>query len=106
MEAILKRLLDAETKAQHLLNQTESECERIVHEALANAQAAAERFTIRVPEIQSSFIDNARGRAAQAVDEMRRRHEDRLILLKQLAREHQEKAIEAALTVVLDSEQA
>ncbi|CAK0747703.1 (H+)-ATPase G subunit [Gammaproteobacteria bacterium] len=105
MEAILKRLLDAEVKAQHLVDQADGERELIIREALADAQAANERFTARIPELQSSFIDKAQERATQAVGEMRRRYEERLAMLKQLAEERREEAIEAAVAVVLDPSQ-
>lgn len=105
MEAILKRLLDAEIKAQHLVNQADGERDRIIREALADAQAANERFTVRIPEIQSSFIDKAQERATQAVGEMQRRYEERLATLKRLAEERSEEAIAATIAVVLDSRQ-
>ncbi|CAK0777312.1 ATPase [Gammaproteobacteria bacterium] len=105
MEAILKRLLDAEIKAQHLVNQADGEHEHIIREALADAQAANERFTARIPELQSSFVDKAQERATQAVGEIQRRYEERLAMLKQLAEEHREQAIAAAIAVILDPKQ-
>jgi vacuolar-type H+-ATPase subunit H len=105
MEDILKRLLDAEIKAQHLVDQANAERERIIHEALADAQAADERFTARIPELQASFVDKAQERATQAVGEMQRRYEERRATLNQMAAERREEAIEAAVNVVLDPRQ-
>ena len=102
MEAILKRLLDAETKAQRLLDHTEGESGRIVREALTDAEAAEERFAARIPELQSSFVEKAQERAALSVGEMQRRYEDRLATINQLAEEHREEAINAAMAIILD----
>ena len=102
MEAILKRLLDAELKAQQLVDHANAERERILHQALADAQAAEERFSARIPTIHSSFIAQAEERATQTIGELNRRYEERRTQLQQMAEGRREDAMEAAMALVLD----
>ncbi len=102
METILKRLLDAELKAQQLVDLADGERERMVREALTLAVAANERFTARIPEIQTSLAAKAAERANQSVAEMQRRYEDHLAMVSRVSAEQRGAALEAALALVLD----
>ena len=106
MEAILKRLLDAELKAQQLVDLAGVERDRIIQGAIADAGAASERFTARIPEIQSSLVTKAQERADQSVGEMQRRHADHLATIRRVSEERRVEAIAAAIAIVLDPSQA
>ena len=77
MEDILKRLLDAELRAQGQVDQANTERERMIRQALADARAAEERFDARIPELQASFMEKAEERAHQTIGELQRRYEER-----------------------------
>ncbi len=102
MEDTLKRLLDAEMKAEALVTQAVEEREAIHRQALEEARLAEQRFEARIPEIRASFMDKARQRVEQSIAEMRLRHEERSHALQAMADESREDAIQAALRMVTD----
>jgi V/A-type H+-transporting ATPase subunit G/H len=102
MEDTLKRLLDAELRAQALVDQANKERDRMIQQALEEARSADERFTARIPEIQSSFLGKAEERAGQTIGEMTRRYEERRRNLRAMAEGRGGEAVEAALAILLD----
>lgn len=106
VEDELKRLLDAELRAEALVEQANTEREAIIHKALEDARHAEERFEARIPELRASFLEKAEDRAAQAVAELTRRYEERAERLRALAREREREATESAVAWVLDPDRA
>ncbi len=106
MEATLQRLLDAERKAQQLVDLASLERDRILQGALADASAASDRLTARIPDIQTSLTAKAQERANQSIAEMQRRHADHLALIHQSSKTRREEAMLAAMTMLLDPGQA
>jgi vacuolar-type H+-ATPase subunit H len=104
MEDTLKRLLDAELKAEALVTQAVEEREAIHRQALDEAQLAGQRFEARIPEIRASFMDKARQRVEQSIAEMRLRHDERSHALQSMAEESREDAVQAALRIITDPE--
>lgn len=102
MEEILKRLLDAEAKAEEIVEAANGKREHVISQALENSRAAEARFEARIPEIQTSFSERAEERASQAVAELQRRYEERHRYLRELAETHEQEALEAAIAVILD----
>lgn len=102
MEEILKRLLDAEAKAEEIVNIANAKRERMISQALEDGRAAEARFEARIPEIQASFADKAEERASQAVAELKRRYEERHKYLRELAEAHEREALDAAIALILD----
>lgn len=102
VEDELKRLLDAELRAEALVDHADAEREAIIHKALDDARIAEERFQAQIPELRASFLEKAEDRAAQAVAEVTRRYEERADRLRALAREREREAIDAAVAWVLD----
>lgn len=102
VEDELKRLLDAELRAEALVEQANTEREAIIHKALDDARVAEERFQARIPELRASFLEKAEDRAAQAVAELARRYEERTDRLRALAQERERDALDAAVAWVLD----
>ena len=103
MEDTLKRLLDAELRAQALVDQAFKERDRMVEKALEEARSAEQRFTARIPEIQASFVSKAEERADQTIAELERRFAERRQSLEAMADERRQEAAETAIAVVLDS---
>lgn len=106
VEDELKRLLDAELRAEALVEQANTEREAVIHKALEDARIAEERFEARIPELRASFLEKAEDRAAQAVAELARRYEERTERLRSLAHDREREAIDAAAALVLDPDRA
>lgn len=100
----LQRLLETEMQAEALVAQALEERERTIAEASAEAEAAERRFTARIPEIQSSFLDKAEEKAAQTIAELERRYAERAEELRDMAGQCRIDAVQAALEAFLDSE--
>jgi V/A-type H+/Na+-transporting ATPase subunit G/H len=102
MEDTLQRLLAAELQAERLASQAEVEQERIIQAAIADAKAENERFTARIPDLHRSFLTKAQERAEQTIAELRRRYDERHVLLRDQAESREDEALEAAFQVLLD----
>lgn len=104
MDDTLKRLLDAELRAEALVNDAQKERERIVQVAIDEARANEERFEARIPELHASFVRKAEERAAQAIGEIERRYREHGDRLRALAREREREAVAAAFALLIDPE--
>jgi vacuolar-type H+-ATPase subunit H len=102
MEDPLKRLLEAEARAQGIIDAASTERQRILDEALAAARDAEARFEAGRTDLRSPFLKEAHGRADQAVAELSRKYEERQRALRDMASRHEEEAVEAALNLLLD----
>jgi V/A-type H+/Na+-transporting ATPase subunit G/H len=104
MEDILKRLLEAEARAEAVVADANARREQIVKQATEEARAGELRFEERIPEIQESFVSKAEERAQQAIAEIKRRYDERQKQLRALAEERTHEAVNAAVAVLLDVE--
>ena len=102
MDDTLKKLLDAEMKAQARVDEAMNEHDRIVAQAQEEVRKAEERFNARIPEIQESFISKAKERADQTIAELNRRYDERRIQLEALAEDRHKDATEEAISIILD----
>ncbi len=102
MEDTLKRLLEAEAKAEKMVDEAKAERQRKVEQALQNARAEEQRFESRIPEIHADFLKKAENRANQTVGELQRRYEERTRQLRMLAEEHENEAINSAVGLILN----
>lgn len=102
MDDMLKRLLDAEMRAQALVDQAFHQRDRMMEQAHEETRIAGERFKARIPEVQSDFVSKARKRADQTISELERRHEERRLELVAMAEERREDAAEAVIAFILD----
>ena len=105
MDDTLKRLLDAEIKAESLVTRAIEEREELTRQALHEAQLAEDRPAARIPEIRSSFLDKTQQRIEQNISEMQRRFDERAQALRGMAEESREDAMQAAMQIILDPEQ-
>jgi vacuolar-type H+-ATPase subunit H len=99
---VLQHLLDVEGQAEALVRAAELDRDQMVRKAQDDAAAAEARFQQQIPEIHASEMAKAEERAAQAIAELTRRHEERRSRLQQVARDRQDKAIVAALAILTD----
>ncbi|NEV61852.1 ATPase [Thiorhodococcus minor] len=101
MDDTLKRLLDAEMRAERLAKQAEEEQDRVLKKAVADAKAENERFTARIPDLHRAFIGKAEERAEQNIAELRRRYDERHVQLRDQAEQREDEALEAAFQVLI-----
>ena len=102
MDDPLQRLLAAEARAQALIDAASHERQRMIDEALAMAREAESRFEASRAGLRVPFLDEAQGRADQAVAELSRKYGERQRTLRELASRHESEAVDAALSVLLD----
>ena len=102
MEEVLKRLLEAEQRAEALVKEAMAERDRLVRQARVEARAAEERFAASIPAIRAAFLEKVEEQAAQALAELRRHYDEQRRQLRTLAEEHEQAAVEAAVALLLD----
>ena len=104
MDDTLKRLLDAEVRAEKIARQADQARERLIQSALLEARAEEERFEARIPELHASFQKKSDARAEQTNTELKRRYDERHMRLRNLAEEREDEALEAAFELLTDPE--
>ncbi len=97
----LKELLEAETQAEAIVAEGERERDAIVDKALEDAREMEQQFRDRLPELQQSFLDKAQKRAEQTIAEIKLRYDERNKVLRELASDHEQEALERAVALVL-----
>jgi V/A-type H+/Na+-transporting ATPase subunit G/H len=102
MEDPLKRLLEAEARAQGIIDAASSDRQRILDDALAAARDAEARFETGRADLRAPFLRDAHGRAEQAVAELTRKYDERQRALRDMAGRHEQEAVDAALAYLLD----
>jgi vacuolar-type H+-ATPase subunit H len=102
MDDTLKRLLEAETRAEKIAQDAEQEQERIIQAAMQEARSEDERFTARVPDLHRSFIHKAEERAEQTIAELKRRYDERHVQLRNMAEQREQEALDAAFALLID----
>ncbi len=102
MEDPLQHLLDAEARAQAVIDSANQERQRVVDDALAAAREAEARFEAGRTDLRAPFLEEARGRAEQGVAELTRKYGERQRTLRELASRHESEAVDAALALMLD----
>jgi vacuolar-type H+-ATPase subunit H len=98
----LQRLLEAEARAQAVIDGASHERQRMIEEALASVREGEMRFEAGRSELRAPFLKDAHGRAEQAAAELARKYGERQRTLRDLAARHETEAVEAALNLLLD----
>ncbi|MGF1643096.1 MAG: hypothetical protein ACFCUJ_05585 [Thiotrichales bacterium] len=102
IEATLKRLLDAELKAEALINDANRHREQLIDQTLSQAREAEARLEATLPELRAPFIRDAEARAEQAIAALRLKYDERQRDLRGLATQHAEDALKSAVALLLD----
>lgn len=102
MDDQLQRLLEAEARAQAVIDGASQERQRTIDDALAAVREAEARFEAGRAELRAPFLNEAQRRAEQTVAELTRKYGERQRTLRELASRHESEAVEAALTLLLD----
>ena len=98
----LQRLLEAEARAQALIDGANQERQRILEAALAAVRDAEARYESGRAELRAPFLNEAHARAEQAIAELSRKYGERHRTLCELAAGHESEAVDAALDLLLD----
>ena len=98
----LRRLLEAEARAEALVDGAKRECDRLIEQAHAEVRAAEQRVEEHLPELRSSFFNKAGERTDSALAELERRYHQRGELLRSLAQKHGDEAVGAAFALFVD----
>jgi V/A-type H+-transporting ATPase subunit G/H len=94
--------LEAEARAQGIIDAASMERQRLLDEALAAAREAEVRFEAGRAELRAPFLKEANSRADQAVAELARKYEERQRNLRDMSSRHEQEAVDAALNLLLD----
>ena len=98
----LQRLLEVEARARALVDDASQHRQHIIEEALATVREAESRFEAGRAVLRAPYLDDAQGRADQAIAELARKYTERQHTLRQLASRHEAEAVDAALALLLD----
>jgi V/A-type H+-transporting ATPase subunit G/H len=93
----LKRLLDAEARAETVIAVAEEKRRGIVEQARQEVNAQEVRHAGRVREIQTTAVAQAEQRAQQTITELKRKHAERLAALRTSASNMEQHALAAAV---------
>lgn len=104
MEDVLKRLLEAESRAEAIIESAATEHRRIVDTALAEARRAELLFQENSARRRQPMLREAEERAGQMVADLTRKHEARQRALREQADRNEDGAVEAALALLLNPE--
>ena len=102
MDDTLKRLLEAEMRAEQLAQQAETEQENVIQSALARSKE--DRFRASVPDLHRTFISKSEERAEQTIAELKRRYDERHVQLRDTAEQREDEALEAAFEILVSAE--
>jgi V/A-type H+/Na+-transporting ATPase subunit G/H len=102
MEDHLRRLLEAEARAQAIIDAASAERERMLAQTLATVREAEARFAAERTELRAPYLKDAQSRAEDAVAELTRKYEERQRNLRDRAARHEQEAVDAALNLLLD----
>ena len=80
-------LLDAENKAERLIEEAREYREALLQETLEETHQQEARFEERIPEIRESALRRAVQHAEQVISDYQNRHDERSIDLRQQAEE-------------------
>jgi V/A-type H+/Na+-transporting ATPase subunit G/H len=99
----LKRLLDAEARADAEVSRASAERENVIQAALEHARIAREQFAAGIPDLRAPYLGQAEDRAAQAIAELRRKYDERGRMLRAQADAREATAADAALAVLIEA---
>lgn len=101
MEDILKRLLEAEKKAEEQVEQADAARRQMIQDALDTARQAEIEFEKQAEARRSPFLAKAEEEARRRVAQMEEASSAQQRRLRERAARNEEAAVEAALALIL-----
>lgn len=102
MGETLKRLLDAEKKAQERVREGREERDRLIEQAHQEAREAEERLERRISELRQSYLQEAEEQAKREIAELKADYQQRIEELTESARRNRDAAVQRAADWLLD----
>lgn len=102
MDDLLKSMLEAEQRAQRLVDDALNEQKKMLERAREEAQEAEKRFETRMHELRLDLENKAEAEAARTISQLERRHKENLDQLGSAAEKFREEACEAAIRIITD----
>lgn len=102
MDDALKRLLDAEQRAEKMVDDALEQRDRMIHRAREEAQEAEQHFVTSMRELRRSLNAKAEEEAARSIAEMERRSEEQRQELQSMAEHFRKDACDAAVNLLTD----
>lgn len=102
----LKRLLDAEAKAELIIADADAARQSVIEQARRDVQAEEKQYADRASGIRASFLAQAEQRAQQTIAELKRRHTELSTTLQTAAGQHKVAALDAAVALLTGSGKA
>lgn len=103
MEDMLKRLLEAESQAEALVQEADAERQAMIRKAQAEAHVAEEQLTGRIPAIRERFRQKAEEQAALRLKELEQHYEELRVQVESTMERHEREAVQAAVALLLDA---
>ena len=100
VDETLKRLLDAETKAEQIVARADAERQSIIEQAKRDARALEQQHSERMTEIHASFLAQAEQRAQQTIITLQRHHTEQAKALRASAERHEQQALDEAVALL------
>ncbi len=102
MNDVLKRMLDAEQRAQRLVDDALEQQKAMLERAREQAHEAEKRFESRMHDLRHELESKAEAEAARTIAQMERRSRENRDQLRASADECRHDAIDAAIRIVAD----
>ncbi len=96
----LKRLLEAEAKAEQIIARADDERQAIIEQAKRDARVAEQQHAERMAELHTSLLAQAEQRAQQTIAELQRRHKEQAESLRASALRNEQQALAAAIALL------
>ena len=104
MDDALRRLLDAEQRAQEMVDEALAKQEQTLLNARKEAHEAEEHFKTNMRELRRSLNAKAEEEAERTIAEMERRAEEHRLELQAMAEQFRKEARDAAAAILTDPE--
>lgn len=100
VDETLKRLLDAEAKAEQIVARADEERQAIIEQAKHDARAAGQQHAERMAEIHATFLAQAEQRAEQTIAALQQRHAGQALALRASAQRHEQQVLDEAVALL------
>lgn len=101
VDETLKRLLEAEAKAEQIVARAEEERRAIIDQARHEALVAEQQHTRHIAGIHASFLAQAEHRAQQTIATLQHRHAEQVQELHASAQRHEQQALDEAVALLV-----
>ncbi len=102
----LKRLLDAEAKAELIIADADTARQSVIEQARQDVREEERQFAERASGIRASFLEQSEQQAQQTIAELKRRHSELSAKLQAVAEQRKKEALDAAVALLTGSGKA